>query len=267
MIDVDLGPYRIGVATDYGPRVVSLRRDDGPEVLASLGLDSRIDYPGGIYHFRGGHRLWAAPEVAAVTYASDGHECSVEVGDYRVTVSSPADDAGITKEISVVVNGETLEVQHSISGDGRFAAWAITQLPLGGVAFLAMNDAETAPLPNRNLVLWPYTSVEDDRLTLRDRAVMVDASDGPALKVGVGPRPGRLGYLREGQLFVKETLAATEGAVPDLGAAAQVYVGQGFCELETVGGLGESSATITERWEVVSCRSRDEAERRVVDRE
>lgn len=265
MIEVDLGPYLVGVSTEYGPRVVSLRRDDGPEVLASLGPDSKIEHPDGIYRFHGGHRLWAAPEIANVTYASDDHECSVEVGKGRVTVTGPADTAGITKQLEITLGDGTLEVQHSVSGEGRFAAWAITQLPLGGVAFLVLDGTETSPLPNRCLVLWPYTSVEDDRLTLGDRMVAIEARDGPAIKVGAGPRPGRLGYLREGQLLVKETLAASPGTVPDFGAAGQVYVGQGFCELETVGGLGENTATITERWEVVPCRDRGDAAQRVVD--
>ena len=57
---------------------MSLRRDNGPELFAQLGEDVVIDHPGsGIYRFHGGHRLWAAPEVPAITYASDDHPCVV----------------------------------------------------------------------------------------------------------------------------------------------------------------------------------------------
>ena len=43
-----------------------------------------------------------------------------------------------------------------------------------------------------------------------------------------------------------------EGVVPDYGAAGQVYVGQGFCELESVGGLSDHP-TLRERWTVRDC--------------
>lgn len=266
MPEVDLGSYRIGVATGYGPRVVSLRRGGGPEVLARLGPDSKIEHAGTTYHFHGGHRLWAAPETAETTYAADDHSCTVVVEDADVTVTGPPDSAGVTKQITVMAAGDALEVEQKISfhnGNRELAAWAITQLPLGGVGFLALGRGETAPSPNRQLVLWPYTSLGDERLTLDDRLVMVDGRDGSALKVGTGPGPGRLGYLRDGQLFLKETVACSTGPMPDLGAAAQIYVGQGFCELETVGGLSEGEATITERWTVVPCDDREQAERLV----
>lgn len=259
MTEVELGEYRIGVATEFGPRLVGLRWKDGPEVLVSLGPDSKIDHPGGTYHFRGGHRLWAAPEVAGVTYASEDHECSVRIDGDRVTVTGPTDSAGIIKEITVTAIAEALEISHTISGGREMAAWAITQLPLGGIALLALSDTDTAPLPNRQLVLWPYTSVDDDRLRLNDRMVTVEATDGAAVKLGAGPGPGHLGYLRDGQLFIKTMVTASSGTVPDLGATAQIYVGQGFCELETVGGLADREAKVIERWQIVPCRERDEA--------
>ncbi len=58
-----------------------------------------------------------------------------------------------------------------------------------------------------------------------------------------------MGYWRDGELFTKVVPAAPD--VPDRGAVAQVYVGQGFCELEGVGTLtafGAGPATLVERW-------------------
>lgn len=121
---------------------------------------------------------------------------------------------------------------------------------------MPLTGEDTGPLPNRKLVLWPYTSPADERLRLTRHGVEIRADAGDPVKVGTGPLRPRLGYLRHGQLFVKEFLAATEGAVPDLGAGTQVYAGQDFCELEMIGGLAEGTvATLAERWSVRTCES------------
>lgn len=260
MIEVQLGQYRIGVATDFGPRVTSLRLGDGPEVLAALDDECVIEHAGGVYRFRGGHRLWAAPEIAATTYANEDHRCDVEEVDGRVVISAPADEAGITKEIAVKRASAGLLVEHTIrrssAAAGGVAAWAITQFPPGGVAILPLLGENTGSLPNRQLVFWPYTSLPDDRLELGAESVRVRAEGGPNLKIGSGPSAGRTGYFRSGLLFTKELVDASAGEAVDLGATSQVFVGPWFCELETVSGLVDGvdeAAHLTELWCVSSC--------------
>ena len=46
-------------------------------MFAQLGPEAVITHDTGIYHFRGGHRLWVAPEVPEVTYASDRSRQSI----------------------------------------------------------------------------------------------------------------------------------------------------------------------------------------------
>lgn len=257
MTDVVLGPYRLGVPSEFGPRVLSLRRDDGPEVLATS-VEATIQHAGGSYSFHGGHRLWASPEVPEFTYASEDHPCSVETSDHGVVVRSGVDDAGFSKEIAVTLDGDRLRVDHTLTREPGaiegMAAWAITQFPLEGIALLPLSGPDTAPLPNRELVLWPYTSPADQRLRFTDHGIEITARTGDPIKVGAGPRHPRLGYLRGGQLFIKDFGSSSPGPTPDLGAASQVYVGQGFCELETVGGLTEGTvAEVSESWSVVDC--------------
>lgn len=265
MTEVELGPYRLGIATDFGPRIVSLRRDDSPEQLARLDPGSVVEYPGGVYRFHGGHRLWASPEIPEITYANDDHACDIRQEGETVSVFAPADGAGLAKTIEIRREGDHLRVEHTITGtpaSGRLAAWAITQLPLGGTAFAPIAGDDTGPRPNRTLVLWPYTEMDDSRLRFGRAVAMVDARDGPPLKIGVGPQPQRLGYLRGGWLFVKEIVSAAREATSDFGALCQVYLGQGFCELESVGGLveaGRRPASVAERWEVVGCDDEDHA--------
>lgn len=272
-MDTSLGHYRLQIATDFGPRITSLRWDDGPELLAQLGPEVNIEHDGGVYPFRGGHRLWASPEVPAITYASDDHQCVVTEADGVVTVSAPADPAGLVKEITVSLDGESLLVDHEITraeGDtASLAAWAITQFPLGGTAILPLIGGNTAPSANRYLVIWPYTSIEDRRVALYDDALELEATAGLPIKFGVGPTPGRLGYFLDGVVFLKEIEPATGRMVPDHGAAGQVYIGQHFCELESVGGItdlsGGRAAVLREQWRVVDCGDLDSATRLTVE--
>lgn len=262
-----LGPYHVEVAGAFGPRITSLRLGDGPELLARLGPEAAITHDTGIYHFRGGHRLWASPEVPAVTYAPDDHVCEVSSADGVMSVSAPADSAGLVKEMTVSIDDETLVVDHRISSSGHFtgslAPWAITQLPLGGTIIAPVAGEETSRSANRYVVLWPYSSFADRRVTMRDDILELEAAGGPEIKFGIGPSPGRLGYFRDGVVFVKEVESAEGRTVPDFGAAGQVYVGNGFCELESVGGLTDlsrgESGFLRERWTAVECGDIDTA--------
>lgn len=259
MTEVELGAYRLEIANDFGPRIVSLRRDDSPELFAQLSDDHAIEHAGGIYRFHGGHRLWAAPENPEVTYANDDHICSVSVENGTAKVLGPPDSAGLVKSIVLTTSAESLLIEHRIAGGQaaqRLAAWAITQFPLGGKAILPLAGEDTGPRPNRNLVLWPYTSLDDPRLQFGESVALVAAGDGPPLKLGLGPMPQRLGYLRDGWLFMKETGSPPRRTVPDFGAVSQIYLGQGFCELESVGELtaiDDQPALVSEVWSVLAC--------------
>jgi hypothetical protein len=268
-VEAPIGRYRVEVATGFGPRVTGLSIDEGPELLARLdpGLGLALG-DGGLYRFHGGHRLWAAPEVPDVTYAPDDHECSVRHDGETVTVSAPVDRAGLQKEISVsaTAGDDAVVVEHLLTRRGDpidIAPWAITQLPLGGTAILPVGGPDTGLQANRSLVLWPYTDLGDDRIGWRGDLVVIDAADGPPVKLGSGPAPGRLGYLRRGLLFVKEVPPAGGSSYPDRGAVGQVYVGQGFCELESVGPqvtmVDGASVTHRETWTVIECRDLDTA--------
>lgn len=261
-----LGPFRLEVGVEFGPRITGLRRNGGTQVLANLGSDAVIDLAAGSrYVFRGGHRLWASPEIPVITYAPDDHGCQVAGDDRGFSIVAPVDAAGIGKEIRVTLDDDVLVVEQILTtmSAGHVAAWGITQFPLGGLALISTAGADTAPLPDRNVVLWPYTSLDDDRLTFGNELVEIEAAGTRPLKVGMGPGPRRLGYLNLGHLFIKDVAAAPDA--PDSGAVAQVYVGQGFCELEALGDLTAtdetSSAVLVERWTLVECDDPVEARR------
>ncbi len=263
-VDLEVGPYRVKAATAFGPRILGLRRTGGPEQLAQLPDRVVIDNPGtGIYRFHGGHRLWAAPEVPHLTYVPDDHECEVTTTTNGFAVQAPPDAAGLTKSLAVTLDGESLVVDHHLENAGpaslTLAAWAITQFPLGGVAIMPVGGPpDSNPyVADGSLIVWPYTSLIDLRLSWGDRVALVEALAGSRFKIGSGPRPGRVGYFADGYLFTKEVPAAGDAEYADRGAVAQVFVEEEFCELESLGPLTllepGSSVTHRETWRVAEC--------------
>jgi hypothetical protein len=246
-------------------------------MFARLGPEVVIKHPdSGIYRFRGGHRLWAGPEVPAITYAPDDHPCRVTSGSDRVVVTALPDKAGLAKVLEVSLADGRLIVDHLISNAGTnpvsIAPWGITQFRLGGVALIPIGT-EVVHDPfqaDSSLVIWPYTDLTDPRLSWRRQAAIVEGTPGPAFKVGSGPDPGRIGYLFDRLLFIKEVLPAGIGDYSDRGAVAQVYVEKSFCELESVGPVAAldpgSSVSHREIWEVTECADLATAYDRVVRR-
>jgi hypothetical protein len=245
-------------------------------MFARLGPEVVIKHPdSGIYRFHGGHRLWAGPEVPAMTYAPDDHPCLVASDSDHVVVTALPDKAGLAKVLEVGLADGRLIVDHRISNAGTnpvsLAPWGITQLRLGGVALIPTTTGRGQDpfQADSSLVIWPYNDLTDPRLSWRKRAAIIEATPGPRLKIGVGPNPGCLGYLIEHQLFIKEIVPAGSGTYPDRGAVGQVFVEDSFCELESVGPIvvlePGSSVSHRESWEVSECADLATAYDRVVN--
>ncbi|MGD0879845.1 MAG: hypothetical protein ABSA01_17110 [Anaerolineales bacterium] len=60
-----------------GPRIVRLTLPGRPNLLAEL-PDAALETSLGTYNFRGGHRLWCAPESLPGTYNPDNDGLKVE---------------------------------------------------------------------------------------------------------------------------------------------------------------------------------------------
>jgi hypothetical protein len=248
------------VTTSVGPRIIGLT-GAGHSLLAVL-PEATLERPGRApFRFVGGHRLWAAPEVREVTYEPDDRPCAVTALDDGVRVEAPADGVALVKALEIRAAGGGWLIDHELRNDGdgpiTLAPWAITQLRPGGRAELPLGARDSGPQADRSLVLWPYTDLDDPRLTFAIDRVEIDASPDAApgagpLKVGASPGEGRLSYHLEGEVFEKRVEVNPSARYPDRGAAVQVFVREDFCELETLGPLRElepgGSATHRETW-------------------
>ena len=243
---MDLGPVEVTFAVNAGPRVLGYSRHGGPQLFASL-PDDVIEHPAiGTYRFLGGHRLWRAPEVPAITYEPDDVPVDVDVWDGGFEVVGPLGADALVKAISVSQSGEFTIVDHELRNEGwtpvRCAPWAITQLVPGGTAYLPQQRVpadEDGVLPNRHIVLWPYTDLSTPEVTISQEQVTVLASDRQSKsKVGIPNRLGWIAYVLGDEMFVKwSALHRDSELYVDRGVSLECYRDERFVELETLGPL------------------------------
>ena len=256
---------RLEYLTTAGPRIVGLSYHGSPNLLADV-YDMFFDSPNGPYLPLAGHRLWISPESPEKTYVPDTTGLSVREIPGGVELHGASESSsGVRKSIRIELEpgAAQLRLVHTIVNENStpltFAPWAITQFCQGGTAILPQPVGNTDPhglLANRLLVLWPYTRIHDDsRLVLRDDFILVRAESAlPPVKVGYASNAGWLAYWWNGILFRKSFDLHAGAAYPDGGCNAEVYCGDRFVELESLGVLGTlapgQAAQLTETWEL-----------------
>ena len=221
--------------------------------------------PYGDFYFRGGHRLWHAPENMPRTYMPDNEGAMVSDIPNGVRIEMPAEPwTHIVKAIEIELNPEQPQVilRHELRNEGpweaEFAPWALTMLKQGGVGIFPQpvgNVDEAGLLANRQLLIWPYTTIEDQRLTLRDDFLLVQATSSlPPLKFGYFNPHGWMGYWIDGALFVKRFDVQDNVSYPDNGCNVESYCNHEFIELESLGELARVAPGQTifhnELWEL-----------------
>jgi hypothetical protein len=254
----------VEVLAEAGPRIVRLMlAGSGENVLGEV-ADLGWDTPWGRYQLRGGHRLWYAPENPPLTSAPDEGDLVVGESAQGLRLERLEPQSGLRKvmEVGLAADRAAVTVKHCIRNEGEaaveLAPWAITILPLGGVALLPQQQGpieESEFLPNRALVLWPYSSVSDPRLELGDKLVLVRANAAPSpFKIGHLNRAGWAAYLFGGVLFCKHFDPRAECVHADLNSNVEVYCSDRLFELETQAPLSllepGAEATLEERWEL-----------------
>jgi hypothetical protein len=270
-IPLENGRLHLEIARSIGPRILSLNLDGGPNLLAELPDVVTLRPDGKAYAFYGGHRLWLSPEDTLLSYGLEDEPveiASLESG-FKITRSADV-ESGVEKSIRVVLPDQSPQViiTHQLKNRGstpvRYAPWAITQLRMGGVAVLPMNDADTGFLPNRNLVLWPYTDLGNRNFQLGRQYLMLNAAMKAPFKVGFANPVGWLAYWLEGTLFVKSAWYEPQATYPDYGSSSECYCNTQFMELETLGPLQEiqpgASIQHIEIWQLFHVPARPENE-------
>ncbi|NJK90642.1 MAG: hypothetical protein HC904_01695 [Blastochloris sp.] len=235
------------ITLDVGPRILRFAPLGGPNIFkefpAQLGQHGEADWM-----IRGGHRLWVAPE-ADYCYTPDNAPLSHQIlAPNHVVVTSTVNEAsGWHTEMEVRLLSDRDEVQlcNRVRAlrdlDLDIAPWALSVMAPGGTAILPQPPLGSHPehlLPNRRLILWPYTEWNDPRFSFGRPNLLVrqDAERGPT-KFGLLHRESWVAYQLGSLLFAK-TIAYQDGAnYPDLGVNFELFTNREILELESLAPL------------------------------
>jgi hypothetical protein len=242
---LDNGQLRLAVTVEVGPRIVFCGVPGGRNLLAET-PEVELEGPHGPVRLLGGHRLWYGPEIVERTYWPDDQPVTVEELPAGLRFSAPPDAFGIVKALTLTLSPDEawVTVGHTLRNDGtgalELAPWALTMVPLGGVALLPQPHGPVDArglLPNRFLTLWPYSDPTDPRLVWGNRIVLLRGTAAPPNKLGYRNAHGWLAHWFDGTLLVKEYAPQVAGTHPDNGCNAECYVNARFMEVESLGAL------------------------------
>ncbi|MGF1657088.1 MAG: hypothetical protein ACFCU3_08935 [Verrucomicrobiales bacterium] len=213
---------------------------------------------------RGGHRLWMAPEDEVLTYDLDNSEVRItENNESDVTITgSPGPQAGLMKELQLTFHASSpgLRVLHRLHNTSErpqnYAAWALSVMAAGAQAILPEPPLGEHPrdlLPDRSLILWPYTRLNDRRLSMGTKFLRWhQADEGQPFKFGVFRPLGWVAVWLHGVLLLKGWDQDPLASYPDFGCSFETFTNHEMLEIETLSPLrsvhpGEST-DLVEHW-------------------
>jgi len=242
------GEAELIVTSDIGPRVMRYGFVDGQNFLKVFedqqGKSGEPDW-----QFRGGHRIWLAPEDLRRTYAPDNQPAEIEVcGDTIVATQSVEPLTGLRKQlvITLAMSGTCVKILHrmqnTLPGPVTLSAWALTMLAPDGVAvtgFPPRARHEDALAPTNPLVMWAFTDLRDPRWTFLEKYLILrhDRNNTAHTKLGHF-NPNTWGaYLLHNEMFLKRYSANPAATYPDMGCSYETFASSEMLEIETLGPL------------------------------
>ncbi|MCL2699759.1 MAG: DUF4380 domain-containing protein [Defluviitaleaceae bacterium] len=240
------------VTVDFGPRIIHFSRIGKENIfyedkgMSTLGKAFDV-YGGEITKLYGGHRLWISPEITPRCYYPDTKPVEFRETANGIEFIAPVEGINhIQKSVTIMLDDDkpTLVINHAIKNCGNWeielAPWALTMMAAGAVEVIPMPVRETGLLPNRNLVLWDYTAMNDPRvywgkeyITLRQ-----DTSVARPFKLGFYNEAGWCAVFNKGQVFLKffEPIAERD-YYPDEGCNFESYTNELMLEAESLGAV------------------------------
>jgi len=240
------------VTGDVGPRIIRFGFINGEPARPGNEFREYPDQVGKIggqeWRIYGGHRLWHSPEDKVRTYFPDNFPVRVEETPLGLRVIQDAETTtGIEKqmEISLSPAEPHVEVLHRLRNRGQWpvelAAWCLTVMNKSGMAIVPQSTRAHPDLllPNRILVLWPYTDMTDPRVRWGEKYITLRQDPGAKtkFKLGISANDEWAAYARGGNLFVKRFRYKNGATYPDWGCSVEVFADWDMLELETVGPL------------------------------
>ena len=240
--------FHIDFLSKGGPRIVRLVPDNSETNLMAELPDMTFDSPHGAFYPLGGHRLWCGPEWKAITYAPDHLSLDLEEIENGVILrhEDHYPEASYLRQLEITIDPSAprMKLMHIIKNLGkqpmRSIPWAITQFKMDSRVLIPFSKEPADPdglLANHNLVMWPYTRLNDKRLHLSDSRMLIDGTtDETPLKVGTYcPLGWEAIEFSEGYVLTKHVSVLPSEEYGDMTTNSHCYVRDQFIELETLG--------------------------------
>lgn len=242
------------ITLDVGPRIIRYAFRDGDNVFvempAQLGQSGEKEWM-----IRGGHRFWTAPEGEHSYDADNTPVAWKKLGERAVEIVQPESKTfGFQKTLRVeMLEDEVVRVTHLLKNTGSKALavspWALSVMAPGGVALIPQPKLDVHPtefpegrdtkpeefLPNRELVLWPFTNLADGRYKFSEDFLRVASQPGlPATKLGLKLANGWVAYQNGENVFAKHFTYDAAKPYPDRGVNFELFTNTAILELETL---------------------------------
>ena len=239
------------VTTELGPRIIKLnligkenlmQDDEKREMVTDV---SSLFGEGKKFYNYGGHRLWITPEHMPKTYYPDNDPVDVKIDGDTVIFTPPpqaVNNLQLYMYVTMSENEPRVEVTYKATNlnpqEITAGLWAISVLATGGTVICPQpEDDYEGLLPNRAMILWPYTKLTDSRLRLFDKYIVVrqDKDRPERFKIGINNTQGWLAYQNFGQVLKKTyTPNHQNGNYPDLGCSSEIFTNNHIIEAEVL---------------------------------
>lgn len=242
------------ITLDVGPRIIRYAFHDGKNVFVEL-----PEQMGGTgekdWKIRGGHRFWTAPE-ADHSYELDNEPVTWrQIGEDAVEIVQPAGKSfGFQKTMRVeLLKNEVVRVTHLLTNIGSkpldVSPWVLSVMAPGGVALIPQPKLDFHPsefpegrqtepenfLPNRELILWPFTDLTDGRYAFSENFLRVTyLPERPATKLGLKLPTGWVAYQNSDVVFAKHFSYDPAKPYPDRGSNFELFTNVAILELESL---------------------------------
>ncbi len=228
------------------------------EIESTMGLTG-----GKEWRIYGGHRLWHSPESKPRTYEPDNTPVTwEEIPGGIKTIQDVEKKNRIKKEMEITLSLEKsmVSILHRLTNAGpwpiELSVWSITAMAKGGKEIIPLSGRNTDLLPNRILALWPYTRLNDARIHMGERYIILrqDPHIRQPLKFGISNENGWAAYFNHNHLFVKYYTHLARSPYPDFNVSYETYTNDFMLEMETLSPLvtlqPDASAEHMEKWEL-----------------
>ncbi|WP_207713292.1 hypothetical protein [Clostridium cochlearium] len=212
----------------------------------------------------GGHRFWHSPEHNLRTYIPDNKKVKwSKIEDTIILENEVEPWSQIKKEIQITLNntGSNVTINHRLINKNAWAieisAWALTVMAPGGIEIIPQCKKNTNLLPDRLIALWPYSKMNDPRISFGDKyiALKQNKNKKDAFKIGILNREGWAAYFNHNNIFIKEFTNYEETKYPDFGVSYESYTNEFMLEMESLSPLTmlepEGVLNHVENWKLV----------------